>query len=169
MLGKLRALRHRRLSVPQRFALLSFFCVLAITVLVCAAASFVLQRQLVKHDGAVIGDLASLLFTSTVPAEFFAGPPGADPIDAERLREFARSRHVVRFLVYNADRQVLWSDDASVIGRRFGEHPEVEAALHGDPIAGIIRPGTELHYSELNAFPRLQEVYTPVHYRPNEP
>ncbi len=59
MLSKLQALTLRRLSVPQRFALLSFFCVLAITVLVCAASSAVLRRQLVVHDGAVIGDLAS--------------------------------------------------------------------------------------------------------------
>jgi hypothetical protein len=114
MLPKLPALLRRPLSVSQRFALLSFFCVLAITVLVCAATSVVLQRQLVKHDGAVIGDLASLLFTSIVPAEFFAEPIGTPPIHAERLKEFARSKHVVRFLVYKADRRVLWSNDASL-------------------------------------------------------
>jgi PAS domain S-box-containing protein len=168
MLHNLPALLRRRLSVSQRFALLSFLCVLAITVLVCATASLVLQRQLVKHDGAVIGDLASLLFTSIVPAGFFAEPIGTAPMHAERLKEFARSKHVIRFLVYDADRRVLWSDDASVIGRRFGEHPEVEATLRGDTSAGIIHPGTE-HHSELNAFPRLQEVYTPVRYQSNEP
>ena len=90
MLGKLRALMHRRLSVPQRFALLSFFCILAVTVLVCGAAGTVLRAQLIKHDGAVIGDLASRLFTSSVPASFFSAP-GAAPAGAERLREFARS------------------------------------------------------------------------------
>jgi PAS domain S-box-containing protein len=157
-----------RLSVSQRFALLSLLCVVAITLLVCAAASVVLQRQLVKHDGAVTGDLASLLFTSIVPAEFFAEPIGTAPVHAERLKEFARSKHVVRFLVYDADRRVLWSNDASVIGRRFGEHPEVEATLRGDTSASIIQPGTE-HHSELYAFPRLQEVYTPVRYESNEP
>ena len=61
MLGKLQAPMHRRVSVPQRFALLSFFCILAIAILVCAAAGAVLRHQLVKHDGAVIGDLASRL------------------------------------------------------------------------------------------------------------
>src|SRR6266571_2711952 len=113
MLSKLQALTLRRLSVSQRFALLSFFCVLAITVLVCVASSAVLRRQLVVHDGTVIADLASRLFTSSVPAEFFAVPSGAPPAGAERLREFARSEQVVRFMVYDADGWVLWSDDAA--------------------------------------------------------
>src|SRR5260221_4156922 len=97
MLGKLQALTLR-FSVSQRFALLSFLCVLAITVLVCAASSAVLRRQLVAHDGAVIADLASRLFTSSVPAEFFAVPSGTPPAAAERLREFAPSVQGGRFL-----------------------------------------------------------------------
>src|SRR5256885_15016328 len=110
MLGK--ALMYRRLSVPQRFALLSFFCVLAITVLVCAASSAVLRRQLVVHDGAVIADLASRLFTSSVPAEFFAAPSGAPPAGAERVRVFAASEPDVRLMVYAADGRGVWSDAA---------------------------------------------------------
>src|SRR3954464_965982 len=101
------------LAASQRFALLSFFCILAITVLICGSVGVVLDRELVKHDGAVTGDLASLLFTSTVFAAFFRTPAGAAPAGAERLREFARAKDVVRFLVYDADRRVLWSDDDS--------------------------------------------------------
>src|SRR5258708_19627836 len=127
MLGKLQALMRRRLSVSRRFALLSFLCVLAITVLVCVASSAVLHRQLVVHDGAVIGDLASRLFTSIVPAEFFAAPSGAPPAGAERLREFARSEQVVRFMVYDADGWVLWSDDPSLADPPFAETTNVPA------------------------------------------
>ena len=167
MLGK--ALMYRRLSVPQRFALLSFFCVLAITVLVCAASSAVLRRQLVVHDGAVISDLASRLFTSSVPPEFFAVPSGAPPAGAERLREFARSEQVVRFMVYDAGGWVLWSDDASLTGHRFGENTKVAAALRGETIAEIDHPGAEGHHSTLRGFPRLEEVYVPVRYQSNGP
>src|SRR6266545_6143934 len=138
MLGKLRALMRRRLSVSRRFSLMKFLCVLAITVLVCGGASAVLRRQLIEHDGAVIGDLASRLFTSSVPASFFAAP-GAAPAGAERLREFARSEQVVRFMVYDADGRVLWSDDASLADRHFGENAKVAAALRGETIAEIGR------------------------------
>src|SRR6266571_3230991 len=169
MLSKLQALTLRRLSVSQRFALLSFFCVLAITVLVCVASSAVLRRQLVVHDGAVIADLASRLFTSSVPADFFAAPSGAPPTGAERLREFARSEQVVRFMVYAADGWVLWSDDASLIDRQFGENTKVAAALRGDIIAEISHPGAEAHHSTLRGFPRFEEVYTPVRYQSNGP
>src|SRR5256712_7899498 len=130
MLGKLQALTLRRLSVSQRFALLSFFCFLAVTVLVCVASSAVLRRQLVVHDGAVIADLASRLFASSVPADFFAVPSGAPPAAAERLREFARSEQVVRFMVYDTDGWVLWSDDPSLTDHHFGENTRVAAALH---------------------------------------
>src|SRR3989440_3352017 len=167
MLGK--ALMYRRLSVPQRFALLSFFCVLAITVLVCVASSAVLRHELVAHDGAVIGDLASRLFISSVPAEFFSAPSGAPPAGAERLREFARSEQVVRFMVYAADGPVLWSDDASLTGHHFGENTKVAAALRGETIAEIDHPGAEGHHSPLRGFPRLEEVYVPVRYQSNGP
>src|SRR5437899_3124456 len=169
MLGKLQALTLRRLSVSQRFALLSFLCVLAITVLVCVASSALLRRQLVVHDGAVIGDLASRLFTSSVPAEFFAVPSGAPPASAARLREFARSEQVVRFMVYDADGWVLWSDDASLTHHHFGENTKLAAALRGETIAEISHPGAEGHHTTLRGFPRLEEVYTPVRYQSNGP
>src|SRR5256884_4136452 len=167
MLGK--ALMYRRLSVPQRFALLSFFCVFAVTVLVCFASSAVLRRQLVVHDGAVIADLASRLFASSVPAEFFAAPSGAPPAGAERLREFARSEQVVRFMVYDADGWVLWSDEATLTDHHFGENTKVAAALRGETIAEISHPGAEGHHSTLRGFPRLEEVYIPVRYQSNGP
>src|SRR3981189_2009132 len=165
MLGKLQALMHRRLSVPQRFALLSFFCILAITILLCAAAGAVLRHQLVKPDGAVLGDVSSRLFTSSVPAEFFATPSGAAPAGAERLREFARSEQVVRFMVYAADGWVLWSDDPSLTDHHLGENTKVAAALRGETIAEISQPGSEGHHPTLRGFPRLEEVYTPVRYK----
>src|SRR5229473_505709 len=169
MLGKLQSQMRRRLSVSRRFALLSFLCVLAITVLVCVASSAVLHRQLVVHDGAVIGDLASRLFTSSVPTGFFAAPSGTAPAGAERLREFARSEQVVRFMVYGADGRVLWSDDTSLADRHFGENAKVAAASRGETIAEISQPGAEGHHSSLRGFPRLEEVYAPVRYQPNGP
>src|SRR5258706_1847871 len=169
VLNKLRARTLRGLWVSQRFALLSFFCVLAITVLVCAACSAVLRRQLVAHDGAVIGDLASRLFTSSVPAEFFAVPSGTPPAGAERLREFARSEQVVRFMVYGADGRVLWSYDASLADRHFGENAKVVAALHGETISEISQPGEEGHHATLRVFPRVEEIYTPVRYQSSGP
>ena len=169
MLHKLPALLRRRLSVSQRFGLLSFFCVLAITVLVCVASSAVLRRQLVVHDGAVIADLASRLFTSSVPADFFAVPSGAPPAGAERLREFARSEQVVRFMVYDTDGWVLWSDDPSLTDHHFGENTKAAAALHGEVIAEISHPAEEGHYSTLRGFPRLEEVYIPVRYQSSGP
>src|SRR6266446_2579208 len=169
MLGRIQALTRRRFSVSRRFALLSFLCVLAITVLICVASSAVLRHQLVKHAGAVIGDLASRLFTSSVPAEFFAAPSGAAPAGAERLREFARSEQVVRFMVYAADGSVLWADDASLANRHFGENGKVAAALRGETIAELSQPGAEGHHSTLRGFPRLEEVYAPVRYQSNGP
>src|SRR2546427_741406 len=169
LLGKLQALTLRRPSVSQRFALLSFGCVLAITALVCVASSAVLRHELVKHDGAFTGDLASRLFTSSVPVEFFLAPTGTAPTGAARLREFARSEQVVRFMVYGADGRVLWSDDASLTDHHFGENAKVAAALRGETIAEISQPGAEGHHSSLRGFPRLEEVYTPVRYQPNGP
>jgi len=121
------------------------------------------------HDGAVIADLASRLFTSSVPADFFAVPSGAPPAGAERLREFARSEQVVRFMVYDTDGWVLWSDDPSLTDHHFGENTKVAATLHGEIIAEISHPGEEGHHSTLRGFPRLEEVYIPVRYQSSGP
>jgi len=55
MLGELQALTRRGSPVSGDCAA-ELLCVLAITVLVCVASSAILRRQLVVHDGAVIGD-----------------------------------------------------------------------------------------------------------------
>src|SRR6266704_1534901 len=98
-----------------------------------------------------------------------SAPAGAAPAGAERLREFARSEQVVRFMVYAADGRVLWSDDASLADRHFGENAKVAAALRGETIVEFSQPGAEGHHSTLRGFPRLEEVYAPVRYQPNAP
>jgi PAS domain S-box-containing protein len=72
-------------------------------------------------------------------------------------------------MVYGADGRVLWSDDASLIDRHFGENAKVAAALLGETIAEISQPGEEGHHSTLRGFPRIEEIYTPVRYQSNGP
>jgi len=122
MLGRLQVLTLRRLSVSQRFALLSFFCVLAITVLVCAASSAVLRRQLVEQRR---GRHRRSGLPPVHLERFLPNFCGAVRRATRRCRaapEFARSELVVRFMVYDADGWVLWSDDVSLTDHHFGKN-----------------------------------------------
>jgi PAS domain S-box-containing protein len=160
----------RRLTLLQKFSLLSFLCILATTVAVCVPGVLVLGRYLVEHDAAVVGALAHLLLTRSVPAEAFTQSPAPDPaLFAAALAEFARSEHVARLVVYDSERRVLWSDDASLIGRRFSGNDEVAAALRGEITAHIIRPGKEEHQGALRLLKRLEEIYVPVRYQRDGP
>ena len=159
------AMMRRRLTLLQKFSLLSLLCILGTTVVACVFAAAVFRRHLVEHDAAMVGPLAGLLLTRSVPAEAFRQSSPPDPGLFERaLAEFFRSEHVERLVVYDAERRVLWSDDASLIDRRFPENEELTAALRGEITAHIIRPGKDEQQGTLRSFARLEEIYVPVQY-----
>jgi PAS domain S-box-containing protein len=158
------------LTLLQKFSILSFLCILGITVAVCVPTAAVFRRHLLEHDAAIVGPLARLLVTRSVPADAFTRSRVPDPGLFERsLAEFARAEHVERLILYDADLRVLWSDDASLIGRRFPKNEELAAALGGELIVHIIRPGKAEHQGTLQAFARLEEIYVPVRYHDDAP
>ena len=159
-----------RLGPRQRFSLVTFLCVLGVTVLACAIGADLLTRHLVKHDAELVGDLARLLLTESIPASYFTRASPADP-SAHRgtFTKIVASADVVRVVLYDATRLVLWSDDPTIIGRRFAGNSELDGALRGMIEAHITRPGKEEHQGSLRTFPRVVEMYLPVRYAKDEP
>lgn len=158
------------LTLLRKFALLSFLCILGITVAVCAAGAEFFSRHLVRHDATVVGDLATILITRSVPVSYFTHPATADASIYERtVAQIVPTVDVVRTILYDARGLVLWSDDAGLIGRRFPDNRELHEALEGAVEAHIIRPGKEEHEGSLRAFERLEEIYLPIRYERDGP
>ena len=157
------------LTPLQKFSLVTFISVVAVTVVACGLGGWLLVRHLVAHDAALAGDLARLLLTRSLPASLFFPTAAADPsLYARTMNDIAAADDVVRVVLYDAHARVLWSDDTALIGRRFAHDNELRAALGGEIEAKIIRPGKEEHEG-LRSFARIEEIYLPVRYARDGP
>jgi PAS domain S-box-containing protein len=146
--------------------MLSLLCIVGTTGAACAAGAEFLTRHLVRHDAAVVGDLARILLTRSVPASYFLSCPrrGAAAVHEGTFAEVAASVDVVRIVVYDPFGCVLWSDDPALVDRRFETNEDLRLALGGDIQAHIIRPGKEEHQGTLRTFDRLEEIYIPIRF-----
>src|SRR5438093_9492559 len=157
------------LTPLQKFSLVTFISVVAVTIVACGLGGWLLVRHLVAHDAALAGDLARLLLTRSLPASLFVPAAVADPaLYARTMTDIAAAADVVRVVLYDAQARVLWSDDTPLIGRRFAHDNELRAALGGEIEAKIIRPGKEEHEG-LRSFARIEEIYLPVRYARDGP
>lgn len=163
-------MRLRNFTLLQTFSLLSFLCILGIIGVVCTVGGQFLTRHLVRHDAAVVADLASILLTRSIPMSYFTEPSAAHaPLYEDTVAHIVPSVDVVRIILYDAQGRVLWSDDADLIGRRFADNHELQGALKGVIEAHIIRPGKEEHEGSLRSFRRVEEIYLPIRYQRNGP
>ena len=157
------------LTPLQKFSLVTFISVVAVTIVACGLGGWLLVRHLVAHDAALAGDLARLLLTRSLPASLFFPTAAADPsLYARTMNDIAAADDVVRVVLYDAQARVLWSDDTALIGRRFAHDNELRGALGGEIEAKIIRPGKEEHEG-LRSFARIEEIYLPVRYARDGP
>lgn len=153
------------LTPLQRFAVLSLVCVLVITVAVCAVGAELLSQHLIQHDAALVGDLAGLLLTRSLPQALLL-EPSADPTPYERAAaQIVAAADVVHVVLYDRTGRVLWSDNSALVGHNFPDNAELQAALTGRIAAHVVRPGKPEHQGALRALERVEEIYAPVRYR----
>jgi signal transduction histidine kinase len=126
-------------SSPVRFRLSRWFgglALLLITGIGAASVSllgwFVTERML-WQEGVLTRDFVHSLILVEQPLQaFFASPGEGVPPQAEAsLAHFSRMPDVLRTNVYGPDRTLIWSSDATLIGRRFGPNDELDLALTG--------------------------------------
>jgi PAS domain S-box-containing protein len=161
---------RQRLTLLQKFALLSFFCILGTTVAVCATGAAALQRYILDHDAVVVADLVGTLVTRSLPASALRPGGHGDPAVFERtLAGIMHSSEFVRVLLYDIDGVVVWSDDSTWIGHRVSPTAGFREAMTGKIRIEIIRPEQEFHHASLRSFHRLEEIYFPIRYQKSGP
>jgi signal transduction histidine kinase len=112
---------------------------LAITVIAAASVWllgwFVTQRMLLQEASLTRDFVQSLVAVETPLQEVLARPEAGVPAEAEvSFQHIARMPDVLRANVYDLQRTVVWSSDASLRGRRFGPNEELDLALAGSVV-----------------------------------
>jgi PAS domain S-box-containing protein len=160
---------YGRLTLLQTFSLLSFMCVLGITVAVCAAWGAYVRANLIRHDAAVVGELVDALLPRTLPSAYLERAPNGDTTAYDQaFRQIVSSAGIVRLILYDPAGRIIWSDEGGLIGTLVKQNSELRAAAHGQIQVDIVRPGKEEHQA-LRAYDRLEEIYLPLRYEKDGP
>lgn len=135
----------RRFRLVRWFMIVSLLTIGAITAISAEALSRYLTNEMLERDMAVSADFVNSVVRVQKATSYFHG----DTIDPNRpemeefFRHVASLPDVLRANVYGRDRSILWSSDPALIGRRFDENDELEAAFRNDvhPEIEVLRTG----------------------------
>ena len=158
-----------RFNLTRQFALLSFTCILLISLV----SGFLLSRLLTDKLLTQEAELTQDFIENFVEAEETWRHFGSASSDASRpaleyfFKHVARMPNVVRANVYGADRSMLWSSDASLIGARFNDNDELEASLRGELTfdSGILGDTDKAEHRDFDPSQiglRFVETYVPI-------
>lgn len=153
-----------RLNLLGKFALLSFFCILALSVALGFVSSSLLTGNMRAWEWQGTAELVRYQVRAySLERLFTEGELRGDP---ERYRESLSSLlslpEVVRVKVWDREGGVIWSDDARLIGRRFPQNRELQEALAGGVSVQLKDLGKSEHVYERERFAKLAEVYVPI-------
>lgn len=153
-------------SLTTRFALYSFACIALMTVVLWLIVSNYLVKQILEREWEttaqmVQADVRKFLedYDFTAQDRKSVGPKFLALRDHMRL-----SPAIVRFKVYNTKSVVIWSDDKQIVGKSFGDDPQLRKALKGEVIAKL---SSLEGLSGRSAPAKAVEVYVPIYSEKN--
>jgi len=117
-------------NLMRWFSVTALFSVAVVTTLAALAISTFLTRRMIRQEAELTaGFVRSLIATEHAYGFFQGGARAAGPGSAELFAHMSRMPDVVRTNVYSPERQVIWSSDLMLIGRRFDRNDELDEAL----------------------------------------
>lgn len=140
---------------------------------VVAFAGSVIARRIAErqgvHDAAVMTDLLATSAVQPRLTDAVLTDPAASARAFRRIADAVVVDPVTRIKIWRADGRVLWSDDASLIGRRFTLDEDARKALvDGKVVAAVSDLDRPENVDERTAG-KLLEVYRPVWTPSGEP
>lgn len=150
-------------SLTTRFAIYSFLCIGLMSAVLWLIVSHYLIGQILEREWEttaqmVRADVRKYLEDYDFKAQDrkSVGHKFAALLDHMRLWP-----EIVRFKVYNSKAVVIWSDDKRLVGKSFGDHPQLRKALQGEVISNLssLADSETLDQSHSTAI----HVYVPIY------
>lgn len=165
-LGKL-ALKsvYANASLTTRFAIHSLICVGIMTIALWFIVSNYLISQILDREWRttaqiVRADVRKFLVEYDFKAQDrkSVGPKFAALLDHMRL-----APEIIRFRVYNPKAIVIWSDNKQLVGKYFGDNPQLQKALRGNVIADMGERQQSDNAVDGKTVSPVVEVYVPIY------
>ncbi len=130
-------------NLMRWFSLTTLVSVVTVSAVSAWALTRFLEDRMIRQDAEVTAGFVRSIVATENAYEYFSGSTGST---AQQLQDFLghmnRIPGVLRINVYGSDRRMVWSSDASLIGRRFEGNEELEEALRADLVvhSGMVDP-----------------------------
>ena len=165
----MRCLFHLNLSLLTKFSIIAFLITAAIAIALAWGIQWRMEQSALRQEAENTAVQVSTLLNPNLKASDFTDPLSPDrftQIDAlireNILQEHSIYGHIVRIKIWNRDGQVIYSDEKSLVGRRFPENEELKEALSGKIAMEVSSLKKEENIAEQGRFARLMEVYVPL-------
>ena len=152
-------------SLTTRFAVYSFLCIGLMSAVLWLIVSHYLIGQILELEWEttaqmVRADVRKFLEDYDFKAQDrkSVGPKFVALLDHMRL-----SPEILRFKVYNPKGIVIWSDDKRLVGKSFGDNPQLQKALHGAVISDLSSSGESENPYEPRQLSTSIQVYVPIY------
>lgn len=162
----------RPFSLSRWFHTVGLVSILALAVICALLLSRLFANRMLLQEGRLTVQFVQSIIDIEEGAAYFAkGVEAESSYMEELLRHIAGSPDVLRANLYSRDRRILWSSDASMIGRSFAGAPNEEL---DEALAGKLEVHAEDEDEEEEGEPKLEhanldsqgdyfiEIYVPV-------
>lgn len=152
-------------SLTTRFAVYSFVCIGLMTAVLWLIVSNYLVNQILDREWEMTAQIVRADVKKFLEDyDFKARDRKSVGHKFNALSAHMRlSPAIVRFKVYNPKGVILWSDDKSLVGKYFGDNPQLQKALQGEVNANLSSLGKRENIFERSLLSQAVEVYVPIY------
>jgi len=161
--GFLIPVRGTTINLTRWFALVGLVSIASISAVSGWLLSAFLTERLLQQEARLTHEFVDRLVDVEEARPFFAAvqqPPATEWL--ELIEHISRLPDVLRANLYSPQRQIVWSTDPNLVGKKFNDNPELEQALRGELVAHG-GEGEKMEHDALGAsYPFFVEIYAPV-------
>ena len=152
-------------SLTTRFAIHSLICVCIMTIALWFIVSNYLISQILDREWRTTAQIVRADVRKFLEEYDFKAQDrkSVGPKFAALLEHMRLAPEIIRFRVYNPKAIVIWSDNKQLVGKYFGDNPQLQKALRGNVIADMgERQQSDNAVDGKTASP-VVEVYVPIY------
>ena len=161
--GFLIPVRGTAFNLSRWFAVVGLLSIASISAISGWLLSGFLTERMLQQEARLTHEFVDRLVDVEKARPFFAAvqqPPAPEWL--ELIEHISRLPDVLRANLYSPQRQIVWSTDPNLVGKKFSDNPELEQALRGELVAHG-GEGEKREHDALDAsYPFFVEIYAPV-------
>jgi len=150
-------LRPQTFNLSRRFAVISFFVIVTVTLGMSAVMARFLSEEMLRHDAMESSEFIHRVLGHQFNEAFFSGDPAAAKSTGaqESLSAVAKMPGVLRAQAFSVKGAVLWSSHVGSNQHTFGDNPELDRALQGEVVV-------EADLIESRAYVKPEHVFAAI-------